>query len=135
MEPDLKVLLIEDDPAVAAMYSYRLEIDGYAVTVAPDGEAGLRLANETRPDLIYLDLRLPQMDGFAVLEQLRAGATTKAIPVVILTSYSEPQMMEKGRRLGALDFLVKTETSPSALARRMEEWLGDESVGRRQLPA
>jgi DNA-binding response OmpR family regulator len=65
MEPDLRVLLIKDDPAVAEMYSYRLEIDGYQVTVAPDGEIGLALAIDTRPDLIYLDLRLPGPDGFA----------------------------------------------------------------------
>src|SRR5258708_7252164 len=135
MDRDLKVLLIEDDPTVAAMYSYRLEVDGYAVTVASDGETGLRLATETSPDLIYLDLRLPNMDGLAVLERLRATPDTIAIPVVILTNYSEPKMMEEGRRLGALDFLVKTETSPTALVRRMEARLGDQRGRRPPLPA
>jgi CheY-like chemotaxis protein len=108
MEPDLRVLLIEDDPAVAEMYSYRLEIDGYQVTVAPDGEIGLALAIDTRPDLIYLDLRLPGPDGFAVLEKLRAQDATRALPVVILTNYNEPDLIERGRQLG-----VKGGKSPS----------------------
>src|SRR5258708_1557305 len=135
VERDLKVVLIEDDPTVAAMYSYRLEIDGYTVTIAADGEAGLRLATETQPDLIYLDLRLPDIDGFAVLERLRAAGATEPTRVVILTGYGEPTMIEGGRGLGALDFLVKPETSPTALVRRMEEWLGTGRVSRRPLPA
>jgi CheY-like chemotaxis protein len=135
MEPDLRVLLIEDDPAVAEMYSFRLEIDGYQVTVAPDGESGLALAIDTRPDLIYLDLRLPGTDGFAVLEKLRAQDATRALPVVILTNYNEPDLIERGRQLGALDFLVKAETSPAALTKRMAEWLQDESLGRRSTAA
>jgi CheY-like chemotaxis protein len=132
---DLRVLLIEDDAAVAEMYRYRLEIDGYSVTVARDGESGLRLATETSPDLIYLDLRLPQMDGLAVLEQLRANPETAELPVVILTNYNEPELVARGRELGALDYLVKAETSPTSLARRMQEWLEVEGTGRQPQPA
>src|SRR5258708_38903125 len=88
VERDLKVVLIEDDPTVAAMYSYRLEIDGYTVTIAADGEAGRRLATETQPDLIYLDLRLPDIAGLAVLERLWAAVATETIPVAIVTSHS-----------------------------------------------
>ena len=128
MESDLKVLVVEDDPTVAEMYRYRLEIDGYQVVVAPDGESGLQKAAEMQPDLIYLDLRLPSMDGFAVLESLRADATLQAIPVVILTNYSEPELVERGLKLGALDYLVKAETTPAHLSERMEKWMAEETV-------
>jgi DNA-binding response OmpR family regulator len=132
---ELKVLLIEDDPAVAEMYRRRLEIDGYQVAVAPDGETGVRMALADRPDLVYLDLRLPTIDGFAVLEQLRGDERTSGIPVVILSNYSEPEQVDRGRRLGALDYLVKAETSPSALTERMQNWLRDEALVPRVKPA
>jgi DNA-binding response OmpR family regulator len=128
LDDDLRVLLIEDEPAVAELYRYRLELDGYRVSVAPDGETGLHMAAEATPDLIYLDIRLPGMDGFEVLERLRADAGLSSIPVVILSNYSEPELVARGFRLGALDFLVKADYSPSALARRMEDWLQDENA-------
>jgi CheY-like chemotaxis protein len=128
MEPTLRVLLVEDDPAVADMYSIRLEVDGYQVAVAPDGETALRMASELTPDLVYLDLRLPGLDGFAVLEQLRANPALGNTPVVILSNYSEPEMILRGQKLGALEFLVKAETSPAALSERMDKWLADEAV-------
>jgi CheY-like chemotaxis protein len=131
MEPTLRVLLVEDDPAVADMYSIRLEVDGYQVAVAPDGETALRMASELTPDLVYLDLRLPGLDGFAVLEQLRANPALGNTPVVILSNYSEPEMILRGQKLGALEFLVKAETSPAALSERMDKWLADEAVAPR----
>jgi CheY-like chemotaxis protein len=131
MEPTLRVLLVEDDPAVADMYSIRLEVDGYQVAVAPDGETALRMAAELTPDLVYLDLRLPGLDGFAVLEQLRANPALGSTPVVILSNYSEPEMILRGQKLGALEFLVKAETSPAALSERMDKWLADEAVAPR----
>jgi CheY-like chemotaxis protein len=80
------------------------------------------------PDLVYLDLRLPGLDGFAVLEQLRANPALGSTPVVILSNYSEPEMILRGQKLGALEFLVKAETSPAALSERMDKWLADEAV-------
>ena len=70
-----------------------------------------------------------------VLEKLRAQDATRALPVVILTNYNEPDLIERGRQLGALDFLVKAETSPGALTKRMAEWLQDESLGQRPTAA
>jgi CheY-like chemotaxis protein len=122
MQADLKVLLVEDDPAVSEMYRLRLEIDGCSVAVAEDGETGLQLAHDVEPDLIYLDLRLPVLDGFEVLERIRSDARLSKIPVVILTNYSEPDDVERALGLGALEFLVKAETSPAALSERLQVW-------------
>jgi DNA-binding response OmpR family regulator len=122
MEEEVKVLLIEDDEAAAEMYRIKLIADGYTVTVARDGEEGLELAVKERPDLIYLDLRLPKMDGFEVLEQLRADPQTATLPVIILSNFGESQLRERGFKLGALEFLVKADTSPASLSETTDRW-------------
>ncbi|HYL70528.1 MAG TPA: response regulator [Candidatus Dormibacteraeota bacterium] len=115
-EEEVRVLIVEDDPATSEMYRLRLSADGYDVLTAADGEEGLRRAVADQPDLIYLDVRLPKLDGFEVLQRLRAEPTTSAIPVVILTNDSDAQVRERGLSLGALEFLVKSDTTPAALA-------------------
>ena len=126
-DEEVRVLFIEDDPAVAQMYKLKLELDSYAVTVAPDGEAGLRMARENHPEIIFLDIRLPKMDGFAVLEELRADEDTKNIPVVILSNYSEQELVERGLNLGALEYLIKSETTPAKLSKGVEGWRSETS--------
>lgn len=120
VEDDVKVLLIEDDAAAAEMYRLRLMADGYRVVIGQDGEEGLRMATEEAPDFIYLDIRLPGLDGFEVLERLRADKATTHIPVIILSNYAEPEMRERGLKLGALEFLVKADTTPGQLSTRLE---------------
>jgi DNA-binding response OmpR family regulator len=120
VDDDVKVLLIEDDQAAAEMYRLRLAADGYTVVVGRDGEEGLRLGTDEQPDFIYLDLRLPSLDGFEVLERLRADAATTHIPVIILSNYGEPELRERGLKLGALEFLVKADTTPAQLSTKVE---------------
>lgn len=118
----LSVLLIEDDAEVAELYRTRLELDGYMAMVAPDGESGLNMAQTFELDLIYLDLRLPRMDGFQVLQRLRADPHTAGIPVVVLTDYSEPHLRLCGLQLGALEFVLKAEMPPPKLATSTAGW-------------
>ena len=120
----LHILLVEDDPAVAGMYKLKLEMEGYRVTVAGDGEEGLRIARETRPQLIFLDVRLPKMDGMSVLEAMRGDDKTRHIPVLILSNYGEPPLIERGLRLGAREYLLKSETTPSGVAARARTYTG-----------
>jgi DNA-binding response OmpR family regulator len=122
-DEEVRVLLIEDDAAVAEMYRLKLELDGYTVTIAPDGEQGLALARNGPPDIIFLDIRLPKMDGFAVLEELRSDLELKNIPVIILSNYGEAELVERGLKLGALDYLIKAETTPSTLSRGVGQWV------------
>jgi DNA-binding response OmpR family regulator len=124
VDDDVKVLLIEDDAAAAEMYRLRLAADGYAVVVGRDGEEGLRMAGEEAPDFIYLDLRLPGLDGFEVLERLRANPATTSIPVIILSNYGEPELRQRGLKLGALEFLVKADTTPAQLSTSVERGTG-----------
>jgi two-component system, OmpR family, phosphate regulon response regulator PhoB len=124
-EEEVRVLFVEDDAAVAEMYRLKLELDGYTVTIAPDGEEGLKMAKESPPDIVFLDIRLPKMDGFSVLESLRADATLKHIPVIILSNYGEAELVERGLKLGALDYLIKAETTPSTLSHGVGKWINE----------
>jgi CheY-like chemotaxis protein len=120
---DVRVLFVEDDAAVAQMYKLKLELDGYQVEVAGDGEMALEMARTSLPDLIFLDIRLPKLGGLGVLEALRADPQTSKVPVVILSSSSERELIERGARLGALDHLIKNKTTPAQLADGVERWL------------
>ena len=122
MEEQLHILLIEDDEGIAEVYRFRLALDGYLVTVAGDGEQGLQQAAAVSPDLIFLDLRLPNMSGIEVLRRLREDPATSAIPVVIVTNYDEPDLRSQGLSLGALEFLVKADTIPAQLSEAADRW-------------
>ena len=122
-DEEVRVLFVEDDPSVAQMYKLKLELDGYQVTVATDGEQALELATSNPPDIVFLDIRLPKMDGLAVLEKLRETENTKQVPVVILSNYSERELVERGLKLGALEYLIKSQTTPAKLAGGVESWL------------
>jgi len=111
---------------VAQMYRLKLELDGYQVIMAKDGEEGLRLAREVDPDIVFLDIRLPKVDGFSVLEGLRATDRTRHVPVVILSNYGEQDLVDRGLRLGALEYLIKSQTTPAHLSRGVENWLKEE---------
>jgi CheY-like chemotaxis protein len=122
---DVRVLFVEDDEAIAQMYKLKLELDGYHVDVARDGEVALQMARSSLPDIIFLDIRLPKLDGLDVLEALRADPKTQRVPVVILSSHSEKELVERGAKLGALDHLIKSKTTPAKLAGGVEGWLKD----------
>ena len=119
----IEVLLIEDDPAVLEMYRMKLELDGYKVHVAADGEEGLERAQELKPDIIFLDIRLPKKDGFEVLQGLREIDDTADIPVIMLSNYGEKELVDRGLKLGAHEFLIKAQTTPSSLSEGIGEWL------------
>ena len=119
---EVRVLLVEDDAALAQMYRVKLERDGYAVRVAGDGEEALGLLERDLPDLIFLDVRLPRMDGLTFLERLRDGDRTRDIPVVIVSNYSEEELVSRGLQLGALEYLIKSQTTPGQLSQGVPDW-------------
>jgi len=121
---DVRVLIVEDDVSVAQMYRLKLELDGYTVDVAGDGLVALEKARTTHPDIIFLDIRIPKLDGLGVLEALREDVATARIPVVILSNWNEKELVERGVKLGALDHLIKSQTTPARLSQRLKDWLG-----------
>src|SRR5215472_3668398 len=119
---EVRVLLVEDDAALAQMYRVKLERDGYTVQVAGDGEEALGLLSRELPDLIFLDVRLPRMDGLTFLERLRADDRTRDVPVVIVSNYSEEDLVSRGLQLGAREYLIKSQTTPGQLSQGVPDW-------------
>lgn len=121
--PDtVRVLLIEDDVEFAEMYRLRLEADDYAVEWASNGRDGLRLVDAWRPDLIFLDVRMPEMDGLEVLRTLRQNPATAAIPVVVLTNYDDEKLRSEGERLGILEWRTKMHATPAGISAWIKSW-------------
>lgn len=118
-----RVLFVEDDRSVARMYRLKLELNGYDVDVATDGEMAVEMASRDLPDIVFLDIRLPRLDGFGVLEALRSNAKTKKTRVVILSNYSRRETGDRASKLGVLDQLIKSETTPAKLAAGLDRWL------------
>ena len=119
----LTIVLVEDDPFLAEIYVLRLEREGFKVIHARSGVEGLKNVLETKPSLVLLDLVLPKMDGFSVLKELKANAVTRTIPVVILTNLGEKSDMEKGKELGAADYVIKAHLTPSEVAKKVKQIL------------
>jgi CheY-like chemotaxis protein len=105
------------------MYKLKLELDGYRVDIASDGEMAVEMARREVPDIIFLDIRLPKVDGLGVLQALRSNPKTKDVRVVILSNYNPRELGERLAKLGVLDHLIKTETTPAKLAAGLERWL------------
>lgn len=107
------------------MYKLKLEQSGWAVEVAVDGETGLASALADPPAVLLLDMMLPGIDGFEVLERLRANQGTRPTTVVVLSnSQPTPSTLDRARSLGAVEWLVKSTTTPADLAARLDQLLG-----------
>ncbi len=119
-----RVLMVEDHPDIADLYQLKLQLDGYRVAVASDGASGLRLARSLTPDLILLDIHVPQLDGLQVLAALREDEATDEVPVVICSEDDNPQLMREAQRLGAAAYLVKAHLLPSHLSQTVSDVLG-----------
>src|SRR3990167_8080535 len=107
------ILLVEDDEFLAELYATKLNLEGFEVSLAADGEKGLRMIKEKKPDLVLLDIVLPKMDGFEILKKMKAGKNTKDIPVILLTNLSQKDEVKRGLGLGANDYLIKAHFMPS----------------------
>ncbi len=114
-----KILAVDDEPGITDLMHYHLVRAGYAVTTAASGWEAIQSVRDDRPDLILLDLMLPDLDGFGVCEILRRDPLTSAIPIIVVSAWSSPDSRNLGLELGALDYLTKP-FSPSALVARVK---------------
>jgi len=121
-----KVLIVEDDEFLLQMYSTKLELEGFKVLEAINGLQGLKTAQKELPDLILLDLNLPEMSGFEVLGQLKREDNTKDIKVLILTNYSQKEDIDRCLDLGADDYLIKAHFVPSEVIAKIKVILDKE---------
>ena len=119
-----KILLVEDDDALASVYQTRLQAEGFDVRRVPNGEDALAAALEYKPDLTLLDVMMPKVSGFDVLDILRNTPETAKIKVVMLTALSQDSDKERAKNLGVDDYLVKSQVVIADVVERIKHHLG-----------
>jgi two-component system, cell cycle response regulator DivK len=122
-----KILVVEDDEMNRDMLSRRLELHGYQIVQAVDGREGLEAAAVEAPDLILMDMSLPEMDGWETTRRLKADDATRSIPVIALTAHAMVTDREKALRAGCNDYDTKPIDLPRLLA-KMETLLSQETI-------
>jgi len=122
-----KILLVEDEKALADVYQTRLELEGFEVRLVDNGEDALSVAVEFRPDLIILDVMMPKINGFDVLDTLRNTPETTNMRVILLTALSQQKDRERAEELGADDYLVKSQVVIGDVVTRVRHHLGLET--------
>ena len=118
-----KILRVEDDDNLAEVYRQRLELEGFEVRRSNNGEIALKDAVEFHPDLVLLDVMMPNLNGFDVLDILRNSPQTRNVHIIMLTALSQPKDAEKAKQLGADDFLVKSQVVIGDVVQRIKHQL------------
>lgn len=123
----IKVLLVEDDLMIVEMYKMRFEEEGYAVLVTDKGSEAIEIAEKEKPDIILLDVILPEVDGFTVLQKLKNDIKTKEIPILLLTNLGQESDKEKGLQMGAADYFIKAQHTPVEVIQKIKELINKSS--------
>jgi len=125
MSTQTKILIIEDETALSEVLSAKIKKEGYEVTVAVDGEDGFKKIKDWHPDLILLDIVMPKMNGYEVLEKINEEKIN--IPVIIISNSGQPVELEKIKTLGAVDYLIKTKFDPDQVIAKIKKYLAGQS--------
>ena len=120
-----KILIIEDEKILLEVLRKKIDQKGYDVSVAEDGEEGLRKMREVRPDLILLDIMMPKKDGFGVLTDMNQDEELAKIPVIVISNSGQPVEIERAKKLGVKEFLIKANFEPDEVIEKMKKVLGD----------
>ncbi|MBU0707694.1 response regulator [Patescibacteria group bacterium] len=115
-----KVLLIEDDTFLSGMYIAKLGMENFEVLLAADGKEGIDMAKKEKPDLILLDLILPVIDGYGVLEALKRSRVLSSVPVILLTNLNERENIDRAMKYNVVDYLVKAHFMPSEVIKKIK---------------
>ena len=111
-----KIAIIEDDQAISQMYRFKFEAEGFTVETAENGKLGLELTESMKPDIILLDLMMPEMTGDQMLEKLRKTSWGKDVKVIILTNMGEQEIPENVKNLGVVGIILKADMTPRQVA-------------------
>lgn len=118
-----KVLIIEDDPPYRKIYKKKFEVSGYIAEVAENGIEGLEKMRAFQPDIVFVDLMMPKMDGFQVLDAAKSDPSIQPIPIAVLTNLSSTEATQKALDRGAVAILVKSDTEPWMIVEKANEIL------------
>ncbi len=119
-----KILIIEDEEIVIDLLQRKLIKEGYETSVARDGQEGLKKMKEVKPDLILLDIIMPKMGGFEVMEEMAKDKELKKIPVIVISNSGQPVELDRAQKLGAKDWLIKTEFDPQEVIDKVKKHIG-----------
>lgn len=119
-----KIAIIEDDATINQMYRMKFEADGFEVQVADNGRDGIAIVEKFNPDMVLLDLGMPEMSGDEALAEIRKHEWGKKIPVIILTNLGEEEAPKHLRSLGIHSYIVKANLTPKEVVMRVKEALG-----------
>lgn len=118
-----KIAIIEDDQAISQMYRMKFEAEGFDVRLASDGKLGVDMVKDFKPDIILLDIQMPEMTGDEALAKIRASQWGKNVPVIILTNLGEEESPKSLATLGVKSYIVKADLTPSQVVARVKETL------------
>jgi len=120
----VKILLVDDDRLMTKMYKGKFEDDGFNIRTSPNGSEGYKKTIIFKPDLILLDIMMPNVDGLTMLDKLKVNPKTKNIPVILLTNVGgDDDYVKQGLNSGAVDYLVKSEKDPKEVIAKVKEVL------------
>ena len=119
-----KILLIEDEEIMIDLLQRKLTQEGYEVSLAKDGVEGLEMIKEIKPDLILLDIVMPNKNGFEVMEEIQVDEALKDIPIIVISNSGQPVEIDKAKKLGARDWLIKTEFDPQEVIEKVKKQIG-----------
>lgn len=118
-----KILIIEDDKFLRELMARKLHEENYLVFEEAEGENGVKAIKEQKPDLVLLDLILPGVDGFEILGQIKQDSETKNVPVIILSNLGQKEDIDRGFKLGAVDYLIKAHFTPGEIVEKIKKIL------------
>lgn len=116
----IKIAIIEDDPTISQMYRMKFESDGFEVRLAANGQIGVQVVEKFQPDIILLDLQMPEMDGTEALRHIRAKDWGKTIPVIVLTNLGEEEAPRELKKLGVHSYIVKANLTPRQVVEQVK---------------
>lgn len=120
-----KIAIVEDDGVIRQMYRMKFESEGFEVEVAENGKDGVALVQHMKPDIILLDMHMPEMDGVSALTKIRAEKWGKDIPVIVLTNLGEEESPKNLRALGISGYIVKADFTPRQVVARVKDALSE----------
>jgi len=118
-----KILVVEDDVFLREMITRKLLLEKFEVVPANDGEEGIEKAKKEKPDLVLLDLILPGIQGYEVLSKIKEDKAIAKVPVIILSNLGQKEEVEKGLKMGAVDFLIKANFDPDEIVTKIKSLL------------
>ena len=118
-----KIFLVEDDPFLIDIYTTKLKESGFSVEVSSEGEEAVGKIKENPPDLVVLDIVLPQIDGWEILKRIKADPILKKLKIIILSNLGQKEEVEKGTKLGAAKYLIKAHYTPSQVVEEIKKIL------------